>query len=200
MTVEIEFENQGVQGQGTIRARAPNMTASDITFMALGRKIGSALSYFDGSTGGEMVSFAPAETYSGKRLEDIRAGSDFYDVLNWKSNYKTITVKRTDKVGAEDVYVVEKRSEKGTPVTDYVSTQSFLLLRRDSLIISETSGLELPQTQYFSDYRKIDGVMVAFKSVSNNVANGDIAVRVTDIKFDVDVPETLFHKPADKKQ
>jgi CubicO group peptidase (beta-lactamase class C family) len=200
MTVEIEFENQGVQGQGTITARAPNMTASEITFMALGRKIGSALSYFDGSTGGEMVSFAPPETYSGRRLEDIRTGSDFYDVLNWKSNYKTITVKRTDKVGAEDVYVVEKRSEKGTPVTDYVSTQSFLLLRRDSLIISETSGLELPQTQYFSDYRQIDGVMVPFKSVSNNVANGDIAVRVTDLKFDVDVPETLFHKPADKKQ
>ena len=47
------------------------------------------------------------------RLEDIRLGSDFYDVLNWKNNYKTITVKRRAKVGDEDVWVVEKRGEKG---------------------------------------------------------------------------------------
>ncbi len=194
-TVEIDLENQGVQAKGTISAKAPNLSASDMTFTALGRKIGSIVSYFDGNGGGEVLSFAPQETYSGKRLEDVKAGADFYDVLNWKNNYKTITVKRMGKVGDEDVYIVERRNEKGTPVTDYVSTQSFLVLRRDSLIVSETAGIELPQTQKFSDYRKVDGVMIPFQSVSNNIANGDIVVRVMDVKFDVDIPESVFHKP-----
>jgi outer membrane lipoprotein-sorting protein len=74
------------------------------------------------------------------------------------------------------------------------------LLRRDSLVVSETSGIELPQTQTFSDYRKVDGVMIAFKAVSNNIANGDIVIRVTDVKFNVDVPDSVFKKPvtADK--
>jgi hypothetical protein len=195
-TVEMDLENQGVQAKGSISARAPNMTASDMTFTALGKKIGSVVGYFDGTAGGEFISFAPEEIYSGKRLEDIKAGSDFYDVLNWKNNYKTITVKRMGKVGDEDVYVLEKRSEKGTPVTDYISTKSFLLLRRDSLIVSETSGIELPQTEKFSDYRNVDGVMVPFKMLSNNIANGDIVVRVSDVKFDVDIPDSVFHKPA----
>lgn len=195
-TVEVDLENQGVMAKGTISARAPNQSASEMTFTALGKNLGTLSSYFDGAAGGEIISFAPAETYSGKRLEDIKAGSDFYDVLNWKKNYQTITFKRMGKVGDEEVYIIEKKNEKGTPVTDYISTKSFLVLRRDSLIASETSGVELPQTQRFSDFRNVDGVMVPFKVVSNNIANGDVVVRIIDLKFDVDIPETVFHKPS----
>lgn len=195
-TVEIDMESQGVQAHGTVSARAPNLSASNITITALGKKLGSIVTYFDGNRGGEVISFAPEEVYSGKRLEDIRIGADFYQMLNWKTLFKTITVKRIAKVGDEDAYVVEKRNEKGTPVTDYVSTKSFLLLRRDSLITSETSGVELPQTSSFSDYRSVDGVMVPFKSVSNNLANGDIVTIVKDVKFDVEIPDAVFSKPV----
>jgi CubicO group peptidase (beta-lactamase class C family) len=194
--VDLDFESQGVQAKGTMSARAPNLTASEMTFLALGKRIGTLTSYFDGSGGGETLSFAPAETYSGKRLADVKAGSDFYDVLNWKTNYPTITIKRRDKIGDEDVYVVERKSEKGTAVTDYVSAKSFLVLRRESVIVSETSGVELPQTEVFSDYRNVDGVMIPFKIVSNNLANGDIVLRVADVKFDVEIPDSVFQKPV----
>lgn len=197
--VEFDLENQGVLGKGVIRAKAPNSTAGDMTFTALGKKIGSIVSYFDGNSGGELVSFGPEETYSGKRLEDIKASSDFYDVLDWKQNYKTITVKKMGKVGDEDVYIVEKQREKGTKVTDYISTKSFLVLRRDSLVVSETAEIELPKTESFSDYRNVDGVMIPFKTVSNNIASGDIVLRIMDIKFDVEIPDSVFRKPAADK-
>lgn len=197
-TVEVDLENQGVQAEGEIRARAPNLTASDMRLKALGRQIGTIVSYFDGNNGGEVISFAPEEIYTGKRLEDIRNGADFYDVLNWKKNYKTIAVKRLSKIGDEEVYVVERRGEKGTPVTDYISTKSFLLLKRDTVVVSETSGIELPSTQTFGDYRMVDGVMVPFKMVSNNIANGDIVLRVKDVKWNVEIPDSVFHKPAKK--
>ncbi|HKV37322.1 MAG TPA: serine hydrolase [Pyrinomonadaceae bacterium] len=195
-TVEVDLESQGVMAKGTISARAPNQSASELTFTALGKKLGSMNSYFDGAAGGEMVSFAPAETYTGKRLEDIKAGADFYDVLNWKKNYQKITFKKMGKVADEEVYIIEKKNEKGTPVTDYISTKSFLVLRRDSLVANETAGIELPQTEQFSDYRNVDGVMVPFKMMSNNIANGDIVLRILDLKFDVDIPDSAFRKPA----
>ena len=195
-TVELDLENQGVQAKGTISARAPNLSASEMTFTALNKKLGSLVSYFDGSAGGEIVSFAPAETYTGKRLEDIKASADFYDVLNWKKNYQKITFKRMDKIDGEEVYVIEKRNEKGTPVTDYISTKSFLVLRRDSVVANETAGIELPQTEMFSDYRNVDGVMIPFKQISNNIANGDIVLRIVDVKFNADIPESVFRKPA----
>lgn len=195
MTVQVDMESQGVQANGSISARAPNLVGSEMTFTAIGKKIAQIVTFFDGSNGGEVMSFGPPETYSGKRLEDIRAASDFYDVLNWKTNYKTITVKKIAQVNGEDAYVVEKKSEKGTPVTDYVSTKSFLVLKRDSVIVSETAGIEIPQKQTFEDYRNVDGVMVAFTNKSSNVANGDITMRITDVKFDVDIPDSTFRKP-----
>jgi hypothetical protein len=103
------------------------------------------------------------------------------------------------KVGDEDVYVVEKKPEKGTPVTDFISTKSFLILRRDSVLVSETLGIELPQTESFSDYRKVDGVMTPFKMTSNSLTNGEVVMRVTDVKYDVEIPESVFHKPAAAK-
>jgi hypothetical protein len=196
MMVDVDFENQGVQAKGSVSARSPNLTVTDLTFTALGKKIGSAVSYFDGAAGGDVLSFAPPETYSGKRLEDIKAGSDFYDVLNWKTNYKTLTVKRMGKVGDEDVYILEKRNEKGTPVLDYISTKSFLVLRRDSVVVSDTSGFELAQTQRFSDYRSVEGVMVPFKTVSNSLVQGDVVMQITDVKWDIDIPDSAFKKPA----
>jgi CubicO group peptidase (beta-lactamase class C family) len=195
-TVEVDLESQGMKGSGTISARAPNLAGSEMWFTALDKKVAQIISFFDGNTGGEVMSFGPPETYSGKRLDDIRTGSDFYDVLNWKTNYKTITVTRIAKVGDEDAYVVVKIPEKGTRVTDYISTSSFLLLKRDSLVVVETANIEIPQTQTFSDYRNVDGVMVAFKNTSSNIANGDIVIRVVDVKFDVNLPDTAFQKPA----
>ena len=117
-------------------------------------------------------------------------------MLNWKKNYQKITFKKMGKVGDEEVYVIERRNEKGTPVTDYVSTKSFLVLRRDSIIASETSGVEVPQTEWFSDYRNVDGVMVPFKQVSNNIANGDIVLCVIEVKFNAEIPDSVFSKPA----
>jgi len=196
--VEVDFENQGVQGEGVISARAPNLTASDIRLTALNKQIGTVVSYFDGNSGGETLSFGPDEIYSGKRLEDIRTGSDFYDVLNWKKNYNSIVVKRMAKIGDDDAYVVQRKCEKGTPVTDYVSAKSFLVLKRDLVISSETAGIELPQTEVFSDYRSVDGVMVPFKIVSNNIANGDVVLRVKELKFDQPMPDSVFKKPVKK--
>jgi CubicO group peptidase (beta-lactamase class C family) len=195
-TVTVDMENQGVQAYGQISARAPNQTASDMTLTALGKKIGSIVSYFDGTGGGELVSFGPEDVYSGKRLQDVKAGADFYDVLNWKKNYKSIVVKRIAKIGDEDAYVVEKKSEQGTPVTDYVSTKTFLVLQRDSVIANETAGIELPQREVFSDYRQVDGVMIPFKMVANNIANGDIVLLVKDVKWNVEIPDAAFHKPV----
>jgi CubicO group peptidase (beta-lactamase class C family) len=196
-TVELDLESQGMKGEGKLFARVPNLNASEMTFTALDKKVAQIITFFDGNGGGEVMTFGPPETYSGKRLDDIRTGSDVYDVVNWKNNYKTITVKPIiDKVGDEDVYVVQRRPEKGTAITDYVSTKSFLVLKRDSVIVSETAGIEIPQTQTFSDYRSVDGVMVAFKTTSSNIANGDITMRVLDVKFDADIPDAVFHKPA----
>ncbi len=195
ITAELDFEHQGIKGLATTSARAPNALATHIEMVALGKKIGTIDEYFDGTEGAEVASFAPGEEKAGKSLEDARINSDFYGVLNWKKLFKTIEIKRMSKVNDEDVYVVVKTPEKGNPVTDYISTKSYLLLRRDTIQTSNTSQMSVPITEYYSDYRLVEGVMIPFKSTTNIPTIGDITTVIKTVKFDVDIPDAVFHVP-----
>src|SRR4029079_4385879 len=119
--------------------------------------------FFDGTSGEEVYSFAPAEKYTGKRLDDVRLGSDFYSPLNWKTAYKSIEVKGTAKVGDEDAYIVAFEPVNGTKYTEYYSTQTLLLLKREGVIPISTSSVQLPYTVIYSDYRDVDGLKLPFK-------------------------------------
>jgi hypothetical protein len=195
MTTEMDFEHQGIKGMATISARAPNAEATYIDLTALGKKLGTIDEYFDGTEGGEVTSFSPGEAKAGKSLEDARINSDFYDVLNWKKLFKSIEVKRRSKVAGEDVYVLVKTPGKGSPVTDYISAKSYFLLRRDTIQTSNTSEISIPITETYSDYRMVEGWMIPFKVNTNIPTIGDIVSTVKTVKFDVDIPDAVFHVP-----
>jgi CubicO group peptidase (beta-lactamase class C family) len=192
LAAEVDFESQGVKGEVVSYAKSPNLAASEVTFVALGRRFATAYEFFDGDGGGEGGSFMPAETYAGKNLEDKRIAADFYQTLNWKTHYKTVEVKRRAKVGDEDVYVVVKTPEKGNPVTDYVSAKTFLVVKRDLLSTTNAGEMTLPSTETYSDFRAVDGVVLPFKTVQSNLSMGDTVMRVKEVKFDAEVPEQAF--------
>jgi CubicO group peptidase (beta-lactamase class C family) len=192
MTAAVDFEHQGVTGEVTSHAKAPNLWASEVTFVALGRRFGSVYEYFDGEGGGEGGSFLPAESYAGKNLADKRIAADFYQALNWKTHYKTVEVKRRAKVGDEDVYVVVKTPEQGNAVTEYVSARTFHVVKRELLNTTNSGEMTLPATETYSDFRAVGGVVLPFKTVTSSLSMGDTVVRVKEVKFDAAVPEQAF--------
>jgi CubicO group peptidase (beta-lactamase class C family) len=205
MTASIDFENEGVRGESTTSAKAPNKLATRTTLYALDKKIGSVFEYFDGTGGGVEASFGTPETKAGRQLEDARRAADFYAPLNWKSLYKTVALKRVSRVGDEDAYVVAKTQENGNTVTDYVSTKSFLVLRRESSISYGGTGLKMLSAEDYSDYRSVEGVLIPFKTVTNNPAQGTAVVAVKEVKFDIEVADETFRparnvRPLSKKK
>ena len=194
---EIDFENQGVKGFGTRREKSPNLAATEMTFTALGKPIGTDFDYFDGSGGGDIISFAPAEIYTGQRLEDVKYTHDFYGLLDWKNNLKSSEIRGVEKVGDEDAYVVVLRPEKASEVTYYVSQKSFLPMKQKTLIVSSTSSEKTPQTAVFSDYRAVDGVMIPFKTVSSNTSMGNVVTYIKEVKHNVTIDDKAF-KPQNK--
>ncbi len=67
---DIDLENQGVHATSRSWASSANKAASETTMTALGKTIATGWDYFDGTNGEEAYSFAPAEKFSGKRLDD----------------------------------------------------------------------------------------------------------------------------------
>lgn len=189
---DIDLENQGVKAVSKSYNKAPNKGASETTFTALGKTIGTGWDYFDGVSGEEIYSFAPSDKFAGKRLEDARLGADFYSELDWKTNYKKIEIKDTAKVGDLEAYVVSLEPEKGTAVKEYYSTRTFRLLKREGYIPSSTSPQQIPYSVVFSDYRDVDGVMLPFRQVTNSIANGNIVTVIRSVKQNVPIDDSLF--------
>jgi CubicO group peptidase (beta-lactamase class C family) len=187
-----DLEQQGVKTDSTSWNKGPYKSATDTIFKAIGKEIAKSWEFFDGTTGEEATSFAPVEKLAGKKLEDTRLASDIHGMLDWRSKYKTITVKRIAKVGDEDAYAVEFEPEKGTKFTEYYSTKTFLMLKREGVIPSSTSSQTLPYSVLYSDYRNVDGVMIPFKQVNNTSSNGDVVTIVTEIKHNVQIDDKIF--------
>ncbi len=191
-TSTIDLEQQGMKATATSWAKAPNRTATETKLTALGREVASGWEFFDGTGGEEAYTFAPVDKYSGKRLEDMRLASDFHSMLDWKSKYKNITISRIAKVGDEETYAVEFEPENGTKFTEYYSTKSFLMLKREGTIPSSTSSVQTPYSIRFEDYREIDGVKIPFRQINNTAGNGDIVTVVTSVKHNVPIEDKFF--------
>ena len=191
-TVDIDLENQGLTGTGTVWAKAPSKAASDLRLVAFGKEIGRIRSYFVGVARGEDVSFATRNTLSGKRLQDVMVESAMFEPLEWKSLYAKVEISRKEKVGDEEYYVVVKTMPSGNTLTDYYSTKTFLVGRRDSVEWDDTTNMGAPSTTVFSDYRDAGGVKVPYRVVVQNVANGTVVLTLRDLKMNVEVPDSVF--------
>lgn len=189
---DLDFVHQGVKGSGTTYEKAPNSAVSDSSLTAAGKSIATMHEYFDGTNGGEQVSFAPAETYTGKQLENARVSSDFYGLLNWKKDLKKAEIVKTEKVGDEDCYVVLIEPEKASERRYWISTKTFLPLKAVTLSVSSTTQQAMPVVSVMSDYRAVDGVLMPFKTVSTNPGMGDIVTIVKEVKTNVAIDNKLF--------
>ncbi len=188
----FDLEQQGVKGTATTWSKAPNLTATETKMTAIGKEIATGWEFFDGSGGEQLYSFAPADKYTGKRLEDMKLTADFYSMLDWKAKYKSISISRIAKVGEEEAYVVDFEPEKGSKFSEYYSTKTFLLLKREGSVPSSTSSISTAYTMRFEDYRDVDGVKISFKQVNNTPGNGDIVTVLTSVKHNVPVDDKLF--------
>jgi CubicO group peptidase (beta-lactamase class C family) len=192
---EVDIENQGLTAEWINYSKAPNLFSSVTKLMALGKNIGAIHEFFDGSKGGSETNFSPFTPYGEKQIDDARIAADFHTELNWKTLFKTVTIREVTKVGDEEVYVVVKTPEKGNAVTDYISTKTFLLVKRDTTISLPTGQGAVPSSSTFSDYRPVDGVMVPFKITAQNPGMGTVVTRVREVKFDADIPDAEFRQP-----
>ena len=189
---EIDFVNQGLKATATGYAKAPNKSASSMKITALGKQIATIDDSFDGTNGGEKTSFSRDEIYTGISLADAKFGGDFYPFLNLNEKLKSAEVIKTDKIGNEDVYVVMLEPKTASGVTYYISTKTFLPLRKTTVSSSSTSEQKVPVSETYADYRKVDGVMIPFKIITVNPAMGEIITYIKDVKHNVKIDEAEF--------
>jgi CubicO group peptidase (beta-lactamase class C family) len=189
--IDVDFVNQGMKAEGQIAAKAPDALALNLKLLALGKQVGTIYDDFDGHRGIFVSSFSPTHVKTGEELQNARIQSDFYQqALNWKKLFHEIAIKEISKVGSEEVYVVSKKPHAGSPITDYISTTNFRLLRRDIIeAVGEESGVV---SEYYRDFRTVDGVVLPFTIIQQSPDFGKVTTTIKSIKFNLPLPPGTF--------
>ena len=192
-TSVTELLNQGMKVDETICMQAPNSVSKRQYLQAVGKKVGYLHGYFNGKAGGLESDFTPSTTTPPDKIAESVASGDFYRELNWKKIYTSITITRKEKIGEEEVYVVEEIAGKDAAIREYYSASSFRLLRRATSIVAPGAGL-VESIENYSDFRKVDGIEIPFKRTGSQVGLGEFITTITDLKFNVRIADSEFRK------
>jgi len=103
-----------------------------------------------------------------------------------------LSVVGSERVKNEDSWVVEFKPAVGSEYRIYFSKTTFLPLRRFSVVSSSTSTIRLPVTVDYSDYRKVDGIMIPYRTLTVSPSMGNVVTVVKKIDHNTKIPDETF--------
>lgn len=183
----IEMSPMGIKGTSETWMAAPNKMLSKANIAG----IGEIIEAFDGTKGWSSNPIQGSRMKEGEELLQTKILSDFYGDINFEKNYPKMQVKGIEKLGNKEVYVVIATPQDLPSETFYFDKKSGLLLKRDATYISP-EGKMITETT-FDDYRDVDGIKLAFKSVTKN-PQFEIITIITEIKHGVKIDDSIFAK------
>jgi CubicO group peptidase (beta-lactamase class C family) len=184
VTAEAVLENQGIIAEIITRQHMAKLNTTTALFKAFGKPIGRISIRFDGKTSVTESSFGGTKSTEGDG-EDF----DHYALVNWKTVFKSVAVTGIATIENEEVYVITKVRQNDRPIVDYVSTKSFLPLKRET-----TTASGAVSTEYFGDYRAVEGVMIPMRSLTLDPVLGRILTSIKEVTFEDDIAPAKFER------
>ncbi len=121
---------------------------------------------------------------------------------DWRKLYSKVSVSARRQFGGVACYEVKAETKSGLSVTQYFEVETGL--RRGVVDERESPGGTRRGTRVYSDYRKVDGVMIPHKMSSENriVETGEgwtTTAKLLSVEHNVDFPKDYFEPPAEIK-
>ena len=195
LTGKMTFVHQGAQGKVTLLISGADRYRSDTD---LG-KLGYIKLAFDGKRGWSDTSFSPFEELSGTRLKQFRFEHPLWILQNWRKVYDSVTIVSNEEIKGEKVILL-KLSAKGIPSrTLAVNVESGLVVLENTAAIAPGIGL-YPVTTSYSDYRKVNGIMIPFRLASSTLDTGEIVTQFENSTTLDELPDAAFRMTPPSNQ
>ncbi|MCG6189593.1 LolA family protein [Maribellus maritimus] len=151
---------------------------------------------FDGKKGwivAPWVSSEPQEL-SGAELEQAMAQADIDgELYNYEKKGHKLELAGKENIDGTDVYNLKLTDKNGNIKNYYIDTDKYLLSQVKARAIS--MGQEVNVTQKMVEYKDFDGIKMATRIISTTPM-GDAEIIMEDIKFNPDIADSVFEKPA----
>jgi len=187
-TGTVELAPMGVSGTVESISAAPGRSLTKMNLAGLGEFVEG----FDGTTAWSVNPIQGNREKTGAELAQTKLTNIFNRDLNLEKYYSKLTVKGIEKVGDKDAYVVTGQAEGLPETTFFFDTNSGLLLRTDSTVVSPEG--QQPVKTFIDEMKTFDGVMLPTK-VRTVLPAIEIRLSISDYKSNAPIEDAVFSKP-----
>ena len=186
------IEVPALGNKGTYEA---HLKAPDKTLVVMKLITGELRTGFDGQRGWSQtwdneIQFDPATKTAARKRE-----SDFHKYLHFKQHFPLAKLMGIEVVEGKKTYLIEATpAGEKIPESLFFDIDSGFLIRRDTKVADDKGGYRV-ETQYYDDYREVDGIKVAFgqRIVQDKIV---IVRKHTEVKHDLAMDDAIFKPPA----
>jgi outer membrane lipoprotein-sorting protein len=133
-----------------------------------------------------------AQEMSGKPAENFKRGALGRDtILNPKKLGITYTFQGKEKIDDKDYLVLEQAFSDGYQTALYVNPKTYLVYQTKRMGMNEM-GLDVEEVTHVSDYKKVDGVMVAHSMIVYQGGKEFMRMTIEEVIFDSGLEDSLF--------
>ena len=184
----MDLTQMGLSAAITVFQKEPNKSRIDIEVMgmlitqACDGEIAWAVNPQSGITE-EM----PAEAAEYMKRESL--GNSVY--LNPKKMGITFTYKGKENIEGKEYLVLEQAYADGYTSTIHIDPDTYLAFKGKGKTLNNM-GVEVEAETFFSDYKKVDGIMIAHTLVSYQDGEEFMTMTITEVKFNSGLEDSLF--------
>jgi len=184
----VEMPQQGISGTVTIYKKEPDKSRIDLDAMGM-----VIIQVYDGQT----ALWTNPQTGEIEEMDEqqaarmIRQSLPLAAIIDPEKHGIAFTYKGKETVEGKECFVLEQVYKDGYRMIRYVDSDTYLSVRSRS-IITGPGGSEIQVEQVMSDFRKVDGLTMAYSVTTYH--NGSVfnEIRFKDVKFNTGLEDSLF--------
>lgn len=184
----LELISMGMDGAVTVYNKEPNMMRMDIEIMGM-----TITQAFDGESAWMFNPQTGAnEVMPDQMAEDFKRESMGNEhILNPAKHNIIYTYQGLEKIDDVDYHKLTQLHPDGWSATMHIDTKTFLTHKVTAMAMNQM-GVEVEAETFTSDYKKVDGMMVAFTMTTYQDGEEFMTVTITDVKFNTGIEDSFF--------
>jgi len=190
LTGTIEIVSMGISGSMTMYRKEPNKTRIDMEFMGM-----VVTQAFDGENawGVDPNTGSIQDMPEDQAMELKRMAMGNEALLHPEKHGITFTYKDKETIEGKDYILLEQAYDDGHKEIMYLDAKTYLLYKTKGMS-ANMAGIQVDTESIFSDYKKVDGLMVWH--TMNIVQEGEesMVMTFTEVAFNTGLEDSFFKK------
>jgi outer membrane lipoprotein-sorting protein len=187
MTLIGSVEWERMSGRFTEYRKPPNRVRQDVEIMGMKKT-----DAYDGEIAW-TIEAEETSTRTGRAAEEYKSNAQGYAALLHPEKYGiAFVLKGQEKIEGNDYFVLEQTIPGGVSITHFVDAKTHLVYKTEIPGFMDREGVQRKGVTVMSDYKKVDGVMIAHSLISGPEGWETVKFTITKVTFNTGLEDSLF--------